>query len=183
MRRSLVVQRQIGAHADSYATALREDPDDIVVGEMRDLDTIGQALAAAETGHLVLATLHTNSAAKTVDRIIDAFPAEQQAPIRSMLAGTLRAVVAQQLLRTADGKGRVAVQEILLVNPGVAGLIREGKTAQIPSSITMGSQEGMQSFDQHRVRLMGEGRISAATAFARCTSPSSLEAAGLTPDA
>ncbi|MBI3930114.1 MAG: type IV pilus twitching motility protein PilT [Armatimonadetes bacterium] len=183
--KSMIQQRQVGVHAKSFSqalrAALRESPDIVLVGEMRDLDTISEALSAAETGHLVFGTLHTNSAAKTVDRIIDVFPADQQDSIRSMLSGTLKAVIAQQLVRTADGRGRVAVQEILTVNMGVAGLIREAKTSQIPSFITMGSKEGMQSMDQHLVKLVQDGKIAVEVAFERCHVPSTLKRAGLMP--
>ncbi len=181
--KSMIQQRQVGVHAKSFAqalrAALRESPDIVLVGEMRDLETISQAISAAETGHLVFGTLHTNSAAKTIDRIIDVFPADAQDSIRSMLSGTLRAVVAQQLLKTADGQGRVAVQEIMTVNMGIAGLIREAKTSQIPSFITMGSREGMQSMDQHLITLAQEGRISVEAAYERCHSPNTLKRAGL----
>lgn len=180
---SMIQQRQVGIHAKTFAqalrAALRESPDIVLVGEMRDLETISQAISAAETGHLVFGTLHTNSAAKTIDRIIDVFPADAQDSIRSMLSGTLRAVVAQQLLKTADGEGRVAVQEIMTVNMGIAGLIREAKTSQIPSFITMGSREGMQSMDQHLITLANDGRISVEAAYERCHSPNTLKRAGL----
>ncbi len=180
---SMIQQRQVGVHAKTFAqalrAALRESPDIVLVGEMRDLETISQAISAAETGHLVFGTLHTNSAAKTIDRIIDVFPADAQDSIRSMLSGTLRAVVAQQLMKTKDGQGRVAVQEIMTVNMGISGLIREAKTSQIPSFITMGSREGMQSMDQHLIALVGDGRISVDSAFERCHSPATLQRAGL----
>lgn len=185
--KSMIQQRQVGIHAKTFdqalRAALRESPDIVLVGEMRDLETISQAISAAETGHLVFGTLHTNSAAKTIDRIIDVFPADAQDSVRSMLSGTLRAVVAQQLLKTADGEGRVACQEIMTVNMGIAGLIREAKTSQIPSFITMGSREGMQSMDQHLIQLAKEERISLESAFERCHSPSTLTRAGLTQPA
>lgn len=186
-KKSMIQQRQVGIHANTFASALRaalrESPDIVLVGEMRDLETISQAISAAETGHLVFGTLHTNSAAKTIDRIIDVFPADAQDSIRSMLSGTLRGVIAQQLLKTADGQGRVAVQEIMTVNMGISGLIREAKTSQIPSFITMGSREGMQSMDQHLISLVQEGRISVEAAFERCHSPSTLKRAGLSEPA
>ncbi len=182
---AMIQQREVHRHARSFSeavkAAVRESPDIVLVGEMRDLDTISQALAAAETGHLVFGTLHTNSASKTVDRIIDVFPSDQQDQIRSMLAGSLKAVVAQQLVRTADGRGRIAVQEIMTVNVGLAGLIREGKTTQIPSFITMGAKEGMQSMDQHLIKLAKENKISAQTAFERCHDKTVLTRAGLKP--
>ncbi len=145
-------QREIGANTDSFASALRaalrEDPDVILVGELRDLETIELAITAAETGHLVFGTLHTSSAAKTVDRIIDAFPANQQAQIRVMLSESLKGVVAQQLLKKADKSGRIAAMEILFVNAATANMIRESKTFQIPSIIQTGKAEGMQLMDQ-----------------------------------
>ncbi len=147
-----VSQREVGTHTESFASALkaalREDPDVILVGEMRDLETIELAMTAAETGHLVFGTLHTSSAAKTVDRIIDAFPTAQQAQIRTMLAESLKAVIAQQLLKRSDKPGRCAALEILFVRSAVANLIREGKTFQIPSVIQTGKGEGMQMMDQ-----------------------------------
>ncbi len=183
--KSMIQQRQIGLHAKSFAqalkAALRESPDIVLVGELRDLETISEALSAAETGHLVFGTLHTNSAAKTVDRIIDVFPPDQQDSIRSMLSGTLKAVISQQLVKTADGQGRIAVQEIMVVTMGVAGLIREAKTSQIPSFITMGQKEGMQSMDQHLIRLVQENKITVKTAFENCHVPTTLKRAGLTP--
>jgi twitching motility protein PilT len=181
--KALIQQREIGSHARNFSTALRaslrESPDIVLVGEMRDLETIAEAIRAAETGHLVFGTLHTNSAAKTVDRIIDVFPADEQEQIRSMLSGSLKAVVAQQLLRTADEQGRLAVQEIMLVNFGIAGLIREAKTSQIPSFINMGTKEGMQTMDQHLVQLVQEGRVDVHTAFERCLNKDTLVRAGL----
>ena len=182
-RKSLIRHREVGLHTlafhNALRAALREDPDVILVGEIRDRETLSTAMEAAQTGHLVFGTLHTNSAAKTIDRIIDVFPADAQDSIRSMLSGTLRAVIAQQLLKTADGQGRVAVQEIMTVNMGISGLIREAKTSQIPSFITMGSREGMQSMDQHLIALVQDGRISVEAAFERCHSPSTLKRAGL----
>ncbi len=155
--RGLVHQREVGRHAGSFArglrAALREDPDVLLVGEMRDLETIGLALTAAETGLLVLATLHTQSAAKTVDRMIDAFPADQQPQARSMLAESLQGVVAQVLLRRADGRGRLAGLEVLVSSPAISHLIREGKTYQIPSLVQTGRKEGMQLLDQHLLEL------------------------------
>ena len=181
--KSMIQQREIGAHAKSFAkslrSALRESPDIVLVGEMRDLETISEAIRAAETGHMVLGTLHTNSAAKTVDRIVDVFPAEEQDQIRSMLSGSLKAVIAQQLLQTRDRKGRVAVQEIMIVNFGIAGLIREAKTSMISSFIHMGSEEGMQSMDSHLIELCQSGWIDTKTAFERCLDRGVLARAGL----
>ncbi len=161
-RKSLVNQREVGVHTHSFASALkaalREDPDIILVGEMRDLETIELAITAAETGHLVFGTLHTSSAAKTVDRLVNVFPTTQQEQIRTMLAESLRGVVAQQLLRTLDGK-RCAALEILKVNAAAANLIREGKTFQIPSIIQTGRKDGMQLMDQAIQELLTAKRI------------------------
>lgn len=160
----LIHQREMGRHAQSFSSglkaALREDPDVLLVGEMRDLATISLALTAAETGLLVLATLHTQSAAKTVDRIVDAFPADQQPQARAMLAESLRAVIAQVLLRRADGRGRVAGIEILLNNTAVSHLIREAKTFQMPSLIQTGRKEGMQLLDQHLLELVNTQAVA-----------------------
>jgi len=148
-QKCIINQREVGAHTHSFSHALkgalREDPDVILVGEMRDLETISLALTAAETGHLVFGTLHTNSAAETVDRLIDVFPHEQQAQVRTMVAAALQGVVSQMLLKRADGKGRVAVHEILLVNPAIRNLIRENKLFQIPSAMQTSRGEGMQT--------------------------------------
>ncbi len=185
--KALIQQREIGSHARNFSSALRaalrESPDIVLVGEMRDLETIAEAIRAAETGHLVFGTLHTNSAAKTVDRMIDVFPADEQDQIRSMLSGSLKAVVAQQLIPTADGLSRVAVQEIMLVNFGIAGLIREAKASQITSFINMGAREGMQTMDQHLVQLVQEGRIGIHTAFECCQNKDTLVRAGLSDPA
>lgn len=179
----IIQQREIGLHAKSFAqalrAALRESPDIVLVGEMRDLETISEAIRAAETGHLVFGTLHTNSAARTVDRMIDVFPAAEQDQIRSMLSASLKAVIAQQLLQTRDHKGRVAVQEIMIVNFGIAGLIREAKSGMIPSFIHMGSEEGMQSMDSHLIDLCKSGWIDSDVAFSRCSDRSVLVRAGL----
>jgi twitching motility protein PilT len=162
-QQSLINQREVGRHTLTFAAALkaalREDPDLILVGEMRDLETIELAITAAETGHLVFGTLHTNSAAKTVDRIINVFPTSQQEQIRAMLGESLRGVIAQQLLRTVDGK-RCAALEILGVTPAVANLIREGKTFQIPSVIQTGRAQGMQLMDQSIQELLTAGKVS-----------------------
>jgi len=148
----LVNHREVGSMTESFSAALRaalrEDPDVILVGEMRDLETIELAITAAETGHLVFGTLHTNSAPKTVDRIIDAFPAGQQAQIRTMLSESLKGVVSQQLLKRCDKPGRVAALEIMVVNSAISNLIREGKIFQIPSIMQTGKAEGMQMMDQ-----------------------------------
>jgi len=169
---SLFNQRQIGEHSDSFASALRaalrEDPDVILVGEMRDLETIGLAMSAAETGHLVFGTLHTSSAAKTVDRIIDVFPKDAQEQVRAILSESLRGVVCQQLLKTADGKGRAAAQEIMVWNPAIGNLIREGKTFQIPSIMQTGRKDGMQLMDQHILDLLKTKKVSPEEAYRCC---------------
>lgn len=168
---SLLNQRQIGTHSQSFAAALRaalrEDPDIILVGEMRDLETIELAMSAAETGHLVFGTLHTNSAPKTIDRIIDVFPTDAQEQVRAMLGESLKGVVCQQLLKTADGKGRVAALEIMLGNAAIGNLIREGKTFQIPSIIQTARKDGMQLMDTHLSSLLDEGKITVEEAY-RC---------------
>ncbi|MDX9709676.1 MAG: type IV pilus twitching motility protein PilT [Trichloromonas sp.] len=168
---SLMNQRQIGQHTLSFAAALkgalREDPDVILVGEMRDLETISLAMTAAETGHLVYGTLHTNSAPKTIDRIIDAFPKDVQEQVRTMLGESLKGVICQQLMKTADGKGRIAAHEILIGNAAVANLIREGKTFQIPSIMQTAKGEGMQLMDQRILELLKEQKITPEEAH-RC---------------
>jgi twitching motility protein PilT len=170
-KQSLLNQRQIGEHSESFAAALRaalrEDPDVILVGEMRDLETISLALTAAETGHLVFGTLHTNSASKTIDRIIDAFPKDGQEQVRAMLSESLKGVICQQLLKTADGRGRLAALEILIGNSAVSNLIREGKTFQIPSIIQTARKEGMQLMDQHIMDLFKAQKVTAEEAY-RC---------------
>ncbi|CAN5243652.1 type IV pilus twitching motility protein PilT [soil metagenome] len=169
-KRALVNQREVGRHTDSFTTALRaalrEDPDVILVGEMRDVETISLGLTAAETGHLVFATLHTNSAHKTIDRIIDTFPADRQEQVRAMLAESLRGVVAQQLLRKKGG-GRVAAHEILVGTPAVANLIREAKTFQIPSVIQTGKKDGMVQMDQSLLALLMAGSVEPEEAYGR----------------
>ena len=163
-QRCLISQREVASHTRSFAAALRaalrEDPDIILVGEMRDLETISLALTAAETGHLVFATLHTNSAIKTVDRIIDVFPENQQSQIRVMLAESLRGVVAQSLLPSADQKGRVPVMEVMVNVPAIANLIREGKTHQIASVMQTSRGLGMMTFEAATNDLINKGMIS-----------------------
>ena len=163
-KRCLVNQRQLGrdtaSFADALRAALREDPDVILIGEMRDLETIRLALTAAETGHLVFATLHTSSAPKTIDRIVDVFPAGEKETIRSMLAESLRAVVSQALLKRAGG-GRVAAHEIMLGTPAVRNLIREHKVAQLYTAIQTSAAVGMQTLEQSRQRLVADGAIAA----------------------
>ena len=160
----LINQREV--HRDTLSfnnalrAALREDPDVILVGEMRDLETIRLALSAAETGHLVFGTLHTSSAAKTIDRIVDVFPADEKEMVRSMLSESLRAVISQTLLKTADGKGRCAAHEIMIGTPAIRNLIREGKVAQMFSSIQTGANVGMQTLDQNLMKLVAERRVT-----------------------
>ena len=165
----LIHHRQVGIHTKSFSGALRaclrEDPDIIMLGEMRDLETIELAITAAETGHLVFATLHTSSAPKTIDRIIDAFPAGQQSQIRTMLSESLKGIVCQQLLKRTDKPGRVAALEILVVNNAVSNLIREGKIFQIPSVLQTGKQLGMQMLDTGIMQYYKDGIISAEEAF------------------
>ena len=165
--KSLINQREVGAHTGSFSSALRaalrEDPDIILVGEMRDPETIGLALTAAETGHLVFGTLHTSSAAKTVDRIVDVFPAAEQAMARAMLSESLRAVISQSLLPKIGG-GRVAAHEIMIGTPPIRNLIRENKVPQMYSAIQTGKNDGMQTLDQCLKNLMDEGAIDHPTA-------------------
>ncbi len=164
----IVSQREIGNDTKSYANALRavlrQDPDVILVGEMRDLDTISIALTAAETGHLVFSTLHTMGAAKTIDRITDAFPSYQQNQIRLQLSTALKGVVSQQLIRTMDGKGRVAAFEVMVANPAIANLIRENKSNQIMNVIQTSRDAGMITMDAYLAMLVKEGKISADSA-------------------
>ena len=152
-KKCLINQREVGPHTLSFAnalrSALREDPDVILVGEMRDLETIRLAMTAAETGHLVFGTLHTSSAAKTIDRIIDVFPAEEKEMVRAMLSESLRAVISQTLCKTKDGSGRVAAHEIMIATPAIRNLIRESKVAQMYSAIQTGQGFGMQTLDQN----------------------------------
>src|ERR687888_1433966 len=168
----IVNHREVGRHTRSFATALRaalrEDPDIILVGELRDLETIQLAIEAASTGHLVFGTLHTQSAAKTVDRIIDVFPANQQEQIRSTLSDSLKAVVAQTLFKRVDVKGRCAALEILICTPACANLIREGKTFQIPTVLQTGKKYGMQSLDDAILDHLEKGRINPEDAYLHC---------------
>src|SRR5688500_10675246 len=163
-KKCLINQREVGPHTLSFSnalrSALREDPDIILVGEMRDLETIRLAMTAAETGHLVFGTLHTSSAAKTVDRIIDVFPAAEQEMIRAMLSESLRAVLSQTLCKTKDGTGRVAAHEIMIGTPAIRNLIREAKVAQMYSAIQTGGAIGMQTLDQNLLELVKRNLIS-----------------------
>ncbi|MGK5080665.1 type IV pilus twitching motility protein PilT [Janthinobacterium sp. HLX7-2] len=174
-KKCLINQREVGSHTHSFSnalrSALREDPDVILVGELRDLETIRLALTAAETGHLVFGTLHTSSAAKSIDRIIDVFPAEEKEMVRAMLSESLQAVISQNLLKTKDGSTRVAAHEIMLATPAIRNLIREAKVAQMYSAIQTGSNVGMQTLDQCLSDLVRRGTISAETARSAAKSP------------
>jgi twitching motility protein PilT len=168
----LVNQREVGEDTWSFQNALkhvlRQDPDIILVGEMRDLETISVALTAAETGHLVFATLHTQDAAQTIDRVIDVFPPHQQQQIRVQLAGALQGVVCQTLCKTYDGKGRAVATEVLVATPAIRNLIREGKTHQIYSSLQAGAKHGMHSLDQHLAELVKAGKVTYETGLEKC---------------
>ena len=174
-KKCLINQREVGPHTMSFnnalRSALREDPDAILVGELRDLETIRLALTAAETGHLVFGTLHTSSAAKTIDRIVDVFPAEEKEMVRAMLSESLQAVISQTLLKTKDGSGRVAAHEIMLGTPAIRNLIREAKIAQMYSAIQTGSNIGMQTLDQNLTDLVRRNVISSAAARAAAKIP------------
>lgn len=173
-RMSIIEQREVKTHTKSFQkalrSALRADPDVILVGEMRDLETIALAITAAETGHLVFATLHTSGAAKSVDRIIDAFPFEQQNQIRSQLSESLRAIIWQNLVKTKDGKGRIAPLEIMINNSAIANMIRKAKTHQIDSAIETGFREGMQTMKKSVTDLLEADLISEDTAY-ECIPP------------
>ncbi|WP_139977523.1 type IV pilus twitching motility protein PilT [Nocardioides litoris] len=169
----IVNQREVGDDTHSFADALkhvlRQDPDIILVGEMRDLETISVALTAAETGHLVFGTLHTQSAAETITRVIDVFPPEQQQQVRTQLAGTLQGVVCQTLCRTADGRGRQAAVEIMMATPAIRSQIREDKLAQIPGTLQAGAKHGMQTLNQDLARLVRSGRITYQAGLDKCS--------------
>ncbi|HEZ2429443.1 TPA: type IV pilus twitching motility protein PilT [Neisseria meningitidis] len=177
-KKSLINQRELHQHTLSFAnalrSALREDPNVILVGEMRDPETIGLALTAAETGHLVFGTLHTTGAAKTVDRIVDVFPAGEKEMVRSMLSESLTAVISQNLLKTHDGNGRVASHEILIANPAVRNLIRENKITQINSVLQTGQASGMQTMDQSLQSLVRQGLIAPEVARRRAQNSESM---------
>jgi twitching motility protein PilT len=167
-KKCLINQREVGPHTLSFSnalrSALREDPDSILVGEMRDLETIRLALTGAETGHLVFGTLHTSSAAKTIDRVVDVFPAAEKEMVRAMLSESLRAVISQTLLKTKDGAGRVAAHEIMIGTPAIRNLIRENKIAQMYSAIQTGAQIGMQTLDQNLQDLVRRNVVSMSEA-------------------
>ena len=172
-KKGIVNQREIGNDTDSFnaalRAALRQDPDVILVGEMRDPETVSIALTAAETGHLVFSTLHTVGSAKTIDRIVDMFPAEQQQQVRTQLSTVCEGVISQQLIKTIDGRNRVAALEVMVTTPAIRNLIRENKTYQIQNIIQTNSKIGMQSMDQELVNLFRQGRISKESALSRCT--------------
>jgi twitching motility protein PilT len=175
----IVNQREIGADTHSFSQALkhvlRQDPDVILVGEMRDLETIGTAITAAETGHLVFATLHTQDAPQTIDRIIDVFPPHQQQQVRVQLSTTLQGVITQQLLPTADGSGRIAAIEVMIATPAIRNLVREGKVHQIYSAMQAGGRYGMQTMDMSLAQHVKAGRITQQMAFERCHDPEELD--------
>jgi len=178
-KKSTISQREVGTDTESFASALRaairQDPNVILVGEMRDYETISLAITAAEMGVLVFGTLHTNSASKTIDRVIDVFPTDQQRQVRGMLASSLAAVASQLLLRTADGKGRLAAIELLLRTPGLANVIREGNTPMINSIIQGGKKEGMQMMDDALLAFAREGRITGEDAWLKATNKKRFE--------
>lgn len=177
-KKCLVNQREVSVHTHSFAaalkSALREDPDAILVGEMRDLETIRLALTAAETGHLVFGTLHTSSAAKTIDRIIDVFPADEKEMVRSMLSESLEAVISQTLLKNKAGTGRVAAHEIMVGTSAIRNLIREGKVAQMYSAIQTGNNEGMQTLDQCLLEMVKKNQVNIYEAKSRAKIPANF---------
>jgi twitching motility protein PilT len=177
-KKCIVNQRELGSDAPSFAdalkAALRQDPDVILVGEMRDLETIGTALTAAETGHLVFATLHTQDTAQTIDRIIDVFPPEQQGQVRAQLSVAIQGIMTQMLLPTADGAGRAVAAEVLVPTPAVRNLIREGKTHQIYSVLQTGGQHGMQTMDAALVELVRAGKVNRQLAESRAHAPEEM---------
>lgn len=179
--KSCIIQREVGVDTETFATAvraaLRQDPDLIMVGEMRDPETILAAINAAETGHLVMSTLHTIDASQTVDRIVDSFPGDQHAQVRGMLATSLTAIISLRLLRRADGQGRVPAVEVLVATPTIRSLIREQKTKELHQAIKTGAQYGMQTFDQSLLELLGKKLITPDVALAEATSPSDLKLA------
>jgi len=174
-KKALINQREVGTHTHSFSaalrSALREDPDVVLVGELRDLETIRLALTAAETGHLVFGTLHTVSAAKTIDRIVDVFPGDEKEMVRAMLSESLQAVISQTLLKTKDGSGRVAAHEIMIGTPAIRNLIREAKVAQMYSTIQTGSSMGMQTLDANLMDLVRRNVIAMGTARAAAKIP------------
>ncbi|WP_193597240.1 type IV pilus twitching motility protein PilT [Microbacterium sp. YJN-G] len=184
-KRALIHQREIGSDTASFAEALRrvlrQDPDVILVGELRDRESISTALSAAETGHLVLSTLHTQGAAKSINRLVDAFPADQQAQIRSQLGDTLQGIISQTLLPRAQSKGRVIATEVLINTPAVANLIREGQVSQLYTAMQAGQSVGMHTLDQDLRRLVGDGTVAAAVARTFAADPKSIEGVHVRP--
>ncbi|MCW2773923.1 MAG: twitching motility protein [Nocardioides sp.] len=178
-RGCLVNQREVGADTHDFRTALkhvlRQDPDVILVGELRDLETISVALTAAETGHLVFATLHTQSAQDTITRVVDVFPADQQQQVRTQLAATLQGVVCQTLVKTVDGKGRAAAVEVMVCNSGIRAMIRDDKLQQIQGSLQAGAKDGMQTLNAHLAALVKTGRISYEAGLEHCTNRSDFD--------
>ena len=178
-KKCIIRQREVGTNTLSFTnalrSALRQDPDVILVGEMRDLETISLAISAAETGHLVFATLHTQDAPQTVDRIVDVFPSHQQEQVRTQLATALKAVICQQLIPRKSGNGRVAAREIMIVTPAIANLIREGKTHMIYSSVETGTKYGMINMDSHLAQLVREKNISLNAAIAKAHHPEQIK--------
>jgi twitching motility protein PilT len=179
-RNCLISQREIGVHAQTFSgallSALREDPDVILVGELRDLETMSTAITAAEMGILVMGTLHTNGAAQTVDRMVNAFPADKQSHVRTMLSTSLRGVVSQQLLQRADGQGRVAALEILVNTSASANLIRQGKLDQIETVMQAGGQHGMRTMDTAIQQLLDQGQITGKEAYKKAINKARFEA-------
>lgn len=177
-KKSIIRQREVGIHTKTFYTALkyalRQDPDVILVGEMRDLETISAALTVAETGHLVFATLHTQDAAQTVDRIIDVFPSHQQQQVRIQLSSTLKAVISQVLLPKKGTTGRIAIREIMIVTPAISNLIREGKTHQIYTAIETGGKFGMISLDRALIEAVRKGLITAEDAISKAQNPENV---------
>jgi twitching motility protein PilT len=178
-KRCLVNQRNVRRHTESFARALRaglrEDPDVIVIGELRDIETISLALTAAETGHFVLASLHTNDTIRTVNRLVGAFPSDQQDQVRTMISESLRAVISQRLLSAASGAGRLPALEVLINNKAVGNLIRENKTIQIRSALQTGIAQGMVAFDQSLAQLVQQGLVTREEALRHCEDPRKLE--------
>ncbi|WBU37645.1 type IV pilus twitching motility protein PilT [Homoserinibacter sp. YIM 151385] len=178
-KKSLVNQREVGRDTHSFGNALkhvlRQDPDVILIGELRDLETISIALTAAETGHLVFATLHTQSAGSTIDRVIDVYPPHQQDQVRTQLAATLQGVVCQTLVKKASGSGRAVATEVMFTTPAISNLIREGKTYQVASVMQAGSQHGMHTMDQSLAHLVNEGQITRSAAVEKSQDPETLE--------
>ena len=184
-KKSLVNQREVGSDTHSFANALkhvlRQDPDVILIGELRDLETISVALTAAETGHLVFATLHTQNASQTIDRVIDVFPPHQQGQVRAQLAATLQGVVCQTLLKRTSGRGRAVATEVMMATPAIANLIREGKTYQIPSAMQAGRELGMHTMDQHLAELVNSGTVTHAAALEKVVDPEGFKRLVLRP--